>query len=103
LDRPLNLLLVSLCDIAADGLRRALHRFSGHFQAGQHLHLLAPMIEGRLLTDQGMHAAHSGGSFGIHDIQLHIRRKLTLMTAWTQVIGPFHSRPADHSEHRFET
>jgi hypothetical protein len=79
----LNLLLLSLGNIAADGLRRALHRFGGHLQAGQHLHLLTPMIEGRFLTDHGMHAAHTGGGFGIHDIQFHIDRKLALMTSPT--------------------
>jgi hypothetical protein len=41
------------------------------------------MIEGRFLTDHGMHAAHTGGGFGIHDIQFHIDRKLALMTSPT--------------------
>jgi hypothetical protein len=103
LDRSLNLLLLSLGYIAADSLRRTFHRFGSHFQASQHLHLLAPMIERRLLTDQGMHAAHSGGGFGVYDIQLHIGRKLALMTSRTQIIRPFHPSQTDHSEHRFRT
>ena len=36
----------------ADGLGRALHRFGGHFQTGQKLHLLAAVIERSLLAHQ---------------------------------------------------
>ena len=61
------------------------------------------MIEGRVLANQGLHAAHSGGGLGIHNIQFHIGRKLALMTSRTQIIGPFHSRRTDHGEHRFRT
>ena len=53
LDGLLDLLLFSPCDIASDGLRRALYRFGRHFQAGQNLHLLAAVIEGILLTNSG--------------------------------------------------
>jgi len=81
LDRSLNLLLFPRRDIAADGLSRALHRFGGHFQARQNLHLLATMIEGCLLAHQRLHAAHAWGGLGIHDIQFHIGRKLALITS----------------------
>jgi uncharacterized protein (DUF2164 family) len=73
------------------------------FQADQHLHLLAPMIEGRVLTNQGLHTAHSRRRFGIHDVQIHIGRKLASMTSRTQVIGPFHPGRTDYGEHWFGT
>ena len=47
LDSSLNLLLFGMCNIAADGLSCALHRFGGYLQAGQNLQLLAAVIEGR--------------------------------------------------------
>ena len=58
----------------------ALHRFGGHFQAGQDLHLLVIVIEGGLLADQSEHSAHSGGQLRILDIQLAIRGELAGMT-----------------------
>jgi len=40
------------------------------------------MIEGSLLTHQGLHAAHPGRAFCPLDIQFDINRKLAGLTAW---------------------
>ena len=68
--------MFALSDIGSDGLRCALHRFGGHLQAGQNFHLLAAVIEGRLLAHQGVHAAYSGRKLRVLDIQFDIHRKL---------------------------
>jgi len=52
--------LLALGDIASAGLSDTLHRFGGHLQTGQQLHLLAAVIERSLLPHPGMHAAHPG-------------------------------------------
>src|SRR6266540_4331890 len=80
LDSSLNLLLFSACDIAADPLRRALHRFGGYLQTGQNLHLLAAVIEGCSLTHQRVHAAHSWGKLGILNVHFDIGWELARMT-----------------------
>ena len=88
LDSALDFLLFSLGDIAADGLRRALHRLGGLFQTGQHLDLLAAVIESRLLADQSLHAAHRWRKLSIFYVQFHIRRELAIVTVGAQIIGP---------------
>ncbi len=80
LDSPLNLLLFSPGDIAADGLRRALDRFGGYLQTGQDLDLLAARIEGRLLADQCLHAAHTRGNLGLLNVQFDIGGELAGVT-----------------------
>ena len=47
-------------DVGSDGLRRALHRFGGHLQSGQNLHLLSTAIKRSLLAHYRIHAAYSG-------------------------------------------
>ncbi len=72
----------------ADGLRRALHRFGGHLQAGQHLHLLAAVIEGRLLADQTPACGAPRRELRILDVQFDIGGELAGMTVRAQVVGP---------------
>jgi hypothetical protein len=72
----LDLGLFALSDIGSDGLRCALHRFGRYLQAGQNFHLFAAVIEGRLLADDRLHAAHSGRKLRVLDIQFDIHRKL---------------------------
>ncbi|MGD0183070.1 MAG: hypothetical protein ABSC15_24935 [Terriglobales bacterium] len=55
-----DLALLACGDVGANRLRRALHRFGGHFQSGQNLHLLTTAIERPLLAHHRIHAAHSG-------------------------------------------
>lgn len=60
LDGFANFPLLAGGDVGSDGLRRALHRFGGHFQSGQNLHLLPTTIKRPLLAHYRIHAAHSG-------------------------------------------
>ena len=82
----LDLFLLTLDDIVSDRFCRALHRFGGHLQAGQNLHLRPAVIERDLLTHQGLHAAHSGRKLRILDVQFDIHRKLADMAALAQEI-----------------
>ena len=50
LDGFANFPLLAGGDIGSDGLRRALHRFDGHLQFGQKLHLLPTAIKRPLLA-----------------------------------------------------
>ena len=90
-----------LRDVVSDGLCGALHRFGGHLQAGQNLHLLATVIEGSLLADQSVHTAHSGGEFRILDIQFDIGWELAEVTVRARVAGPRNVDRAHGGEDRF--
>ena len=59
------------------GLGDPLQGFGGYLQAGQKLHLLAAVIERRLLAHQRMHPAHPGRKLRIFDVQSHIHWELT--------------------------
>jgi len=59
------------------------------------------MIERSRLTDQSMHAAHSGGGFRILDIQVDIGGELSVVTVRAQVIGPRYVHRAHRGENRF--
>jgi len=82
-----HLFLLSGGDIFAYGLRRSLHGFGGHLQIGEQFHLLAPLVEGRLLAHHRLHAAHSGGELPIFDVQFDVGGKLAGMAVRTQVVG----------------
>jgi hypothetical protein len=58
----------------------------GHLRTGQYFHLLTPVIERRLLTDDRLHAADSGRELRVLDIQLHIGGKLTRVTVRAQIV-----------------
>jgi len=83
----LDFLLLALGNIGSDGLRRTLHRFGGHFQVGQNFQLFAPVIEGRLLAHQGLHAAHAGRKLRILDVQFGVDRKLADAAWRAQIVG----------------
>jgi hypothetical protein len=100
LDSSLNLLLLSLCDITADGLRCALHRFGGDLQAGQDLHLLAAMIKGCLLADQGLHTAHGRRGLRIVNVQFDVGGKLARVTVGAQIIGTRYAHLTYGTENR---
>jgi hypothetical protein len=76
----LDLLLLAALDIIADALGRSFHRFGGRLQARQDLHLLAAVIEGRLLAGQRVHAAHTRGNLGILNVQFDIGGELARVT-----------------------
>jgi hypothetical protein len=63
-----DLALLAPGNVSANRLCHALYRFGGHFQAGQDFHLLATVIQGRLLAHHGLHAAYTGGELRILDV-----------------------------------
>ena len=75
--------LLALSNIASDCLRRAFHRFGGHFQSGKDFHLPAAVIERHCRSNRRQHAAHAGRDFRVLHIQFHIRRELSLMASRT--------------------
>jgi hypothetical protein len=83
----LNLLLLATHDVLADGFGGALYRFRGHLQTGQQLHLLAAVIEGRLLADQRVHAPHARRRVGVLDVQFAVGGELALAAMRTQIPG----------------
>ena len=97
------LLLFTLRDIFSDSFRRALHRPGGYFQPGQDFHLFAAMIEGSILANQGVHAAHTGRELGVLDVQFHVGRKLASMAVRAQVVWARDLRMAHHRQHRLGT
>jgi hypothetical protein len=82
LHRSLDLLLFPLGNITSDRLRCTVDGFGYHFDSSQNFQLLAAMIEGSLLTHQGLPAAHPGRAFCPLNIQFGIDRKLAGVTAW---------------------
>jgi hypothetical protein len=100
LDGSLDLLLLALRDIATDSLCCALHRFGGHFQAGQDLHLCAAMIEGGLLTNQSLHAAYARRELRALNIQFEIGWELAGMTMRAQIVGTRNLHLTHGRQHR---
>ena len=90
LNGALDLPMVALRNVAADGLGGALHCLGGHLQTGQDLHLVAAMLEGPFLTDESLHAADSWGELCTLDIQFDIGRELADVTVRAQIVGPRH-------------
>jgi len=99
LDRFLHFLSFALRDIFSDRFCDPLHRLGGHFQTSQDFHLFAAMIEGGILTHQGVHAAHARREFRVLNVQFHIGRKLSLMTVRAQIVGTRDLRLAHDREH----
>jgi hypothetical protein len=77
---PMHLLSLARGDILPNRLRRSLHGFGGHIQIGELFHLLASVVEGRLLADHCLHPAHSRRGLRVFDIQFDIGGKLALVT-----------------------
>src|SRR5437660_156794 len=100
LEGSLDLSLLALSDIRADGLRRPLHRFGGHFQAGQNSHLFAAMVEGPILAHHRLHAAHPGREFCVFNVQFDIDGELPLLTVGAPIIGTRHFHRAHRGQHR---
>ena len=97
---PLDLGLLAGGDVFPDGLRRALHGLGGHLQVGQEFQLLASVIEGGLLTDDCLHAAHSWRELGVFDIQFDIGGELSAMAVRAQVVGTRDGDLAHGRQHR---
>jgi hypothetical protein len=76
LDGLADFALLAFGDVGANGFRCTLHRFGGHFQAGQNLHLLAAVIEGRCMANDSLHAAHRGRAVAVCDIEVAIDGEL---------------------------
>jgi hypothetical protein len=91
--------LLTLRNIGPNGFCRPLHGFSGHLQVGEQLHLLASMIEGYILTDNRLHAAHPRRGLRVLDVQFDIGGKLARVAARAQVVGTQHCHFAHHSQH----
>lgn len=88
-------------DIGADGFGHALNGFGGDLQARQQVHLLAALIERRLLAHRCLHTPHAGRKLGADDIEFRIAGKLPLMAVQTQIPGPRDLHFADYGQHRF--
>ena len=99
LESTIDFLLLTPCDVGADGFRHAFDGFGGEIQAGEQLELLTPMLEGRFLPHQGLHPAHTGRETGLGDIEFGIGGRLTLVTVGTQVIRSNHAGFSQHCQH----
>jgi len=84
---PRDFALLACSDIGANRLRGPLHRFGRHFQTSQNLHLLASVIEGSLLTHDGLHPAHAWRAVAVFDVELAVERELAVVTVRTQIPG----------------
>ena len=82
-----DLLLLALRDVRANGFGHALDRFGGYRQTGQQPQLIATLLKGSLLTDECLHAAHAGRERGVNNVELGVGGKLALLTMRTQIIG----------------
>ena len=96
----LDLLLLACGDILADRFRRSLHGFGGHLQIGEQFHLLASVIEGGLLADDRLHAAHSRRELRVFDVQFDIGGELAGMAVRAQVVGTRDFHLAHCGQHR---
>jgi hypothetical protein len=94
-----DLSLLACGDVGANRLRRTFHRFGGHFQTGQNLHLLTAVMEGRRLAHHGLHAAYSRGEVCVFYVQYLIGGKLPFMAVVTQIPWTVHPCPTHHREH----
>ena len=92
---PLDLLLLARGDILSHRLRGSLHGLGSHFQIRQQFPLLASLIEGSVLTDHRLHAAHSGRELRVGDVQFDVGGELAGMAVRAQVVGTRHSHLAD--------
>jgi hypothetical protein len=92
---PLDLLLLAHGDILSHRLRGSLHGLGSHFQIRQQFPLLASLIEGSVLTDHRLHAAHSGRELRVGDVQFDVGGELAGMAVRAQVVGTRHSHLAD--------
>ena len=99
----LDLLLFARGDVLSDALGGSLHGFAGHFQTRQQFHLLASVIERRLLTHHGQHAAHSRRIFRVLYIEFDIGWKLALVAVRAQIIGTRYFHSADCGENGLGT
>jgi hypothetical protein len=87
-------------DISADCLRRTLYRFGGYFQTGQHLDLLAAVIEGRCLAHHRLHAPHSGRDVGILDVQFCVNGELAGVAVFAEIVGTRYLDRAHRGQNR---
>ena len=97
----LDLFLLGCGDILADGFRRPLHGFGGHLQIGKQFHLLPSVVEGCLLADDRLHAAHPGRELRVLNVQFDIGGELAGMAVRAQVVGARHFHHAHHRQDRF--
>ena len=74
-------------DIGPDIFGGSLHRLGGEVESSQQVHLLASIVERRLLADQRQHAPHGGGKIGAGDIQVDVGRKLSPITVIAKIVG----------------
>ena len=87
LDGLRNLALLARGDVGANRLRRTLHRFGGHFQSGQNLHLLAARDRRALLAHHRLHAAHAGRTVPVLHVQFSVGGELAVVTVRTKIPG----------------
>ncbi len=83
LDGLANLVLLGGGDISTDRLGCALHRFGGHLQSSEYLHLLAAVIEGRRLSHNGLHTAPAGRTVTVFHVQQAVGGQLPVVTVRT--------------------
>jgi hypothetical protein len=85
-------------DVRSDALGGALHGFAGHLQIRQRFHLLAPVVEGSLLTYNSQHATHSRRMLLVFYVKFDIGRKLAVVAVRAQIIGTRYFDSADCRE-----
>lgn len=84
-----NLVLLTLRDIASDGFGVPFDGLGGDIQARQQMHLFAPLLETGLAAHGGNHAPHPWRVFGSLHIQGPVQRALAAMTMRANIISPF--------------
>ena len=94
----IDLLLITVRNVCADGFCHALDGFGGDLQARQQLHLLAALIERRILAHQSLHAPHARRELRVNDVEFLIRRKLPLVAMRAQIIGTLHRGLAERGK-----
>lgn len=81
--RAVDLFLLPLRDISANGFRAAFDGLGCDLQSGEQMHLLATVIERRILTHKSLHAPHAGREVCVVDVQFAVGGELAFMAPRT--------------------
>ena len=83
----LRICCCSCADVRSDRFRCPLHGFGGHLYASQKFQLLAAMIEGSLLANDGLHASHPRREFFVFDVEVTVDGELAGVAVPAQIVG----------------
>ena len=98
-----DIFLLSGLNIFSDRFGYPLDRFSRNVYAGQELHLVPALSEGRLAAHRREHAPHAWGEVCLVDVELNVGRELSLAACGTQVVGAIDLCPTHSGEYRPRT